>query len=79
MYYIVRESSNFQQVLHKREVNKGDFSTLLLLTKINALQYKTWSENADRIFVLKVKSRDDDMNVELKHTRVGILILATPR
>jgi hypothetical protein len=47
----IRESSLiFNKLLHKRAVNKGDYSIPHLLTKVNALQYKTWSENADRIF-----------------------------
>lgn len=56
----IRESSLiFNRLLNKCAVNKGDCSMPHILTKINALQYKTWSENVDRIFVLEVKSPDD--------------------
>jgi len=59
-YAFIRESSLiFNRLLHKHAVNKGDYSIPHLLTKVNDLQYKTCSENADRLFVLKVKSPDD--------------------
>lgn len=60
----IRESSLiFNRLLHKCAVNKGDCSIPHSLTKVNALQYKTWSENADRLFVLKVKSHNDALYI----------------
>ena len=61
--FICESSLIFNKLLHKCAVNKDDCSIPHLLTMINSLQHKTWSENADRIFVLTVKSPDDTLHI----------------